>query len=324
MALYFGWGLLLGQLAACHAYWKVRLHEWHLVSIPIAVLASFLVYWLLLRAIGVRLPFIMAEILCWLTGCNRSKRNDAVSHEPSHKTSDEVCYSWTNVNPVHVLKSQYCPDLIGNQDPSVFYHPGKEYLQISEGRRDQILSGNGFSLEMEGLGCICVPTAWQSELVPTDLEDVGAASSLLGSGTSPTTSPKTLFTAIKIAPDADTNDAPDTDSAVKILEPPLETEFGVGRSERSEENKKDVGVGSGARSGDDKKEEAKNQDTADIDLAGGSESKKEDSLTKAEKSDAVGTELSTDKAEVPHQSRPSSSPPEPSEGQQPSSDKHTS
>ena len=30
MVLYFGWGLLLAELAACHAYWRVRLQEWQL------------------------------------------------------------------------------------------------------------------------------------------------------------------------------------------------------------------------------------------------------------------------------------------------------
>ena len=30
MVLYFGWGLLLAELAACHAYWRVRLQEWRL------------------------------------------------------------------------------------------------------------------------------------------------------------------------------------------------------------------------------------------------------------------------------------------------------
>ena len=30
MVLYFGWGLLLAELAACHAYWRVRLQEWSL------------------------------------------------------------------------------------------------------------------------------------------------------------------------------------------------------------------------------------------------------------------------------------------------------
>ena len=32
MVLYFGWGLLLAELAACHAYWRVRLQEWSLGS----------------------------------------------------------------------------------------------------------------------------------------------------------------------------------------------------------------------------------------------------------------------------------------------------
>lgn len=35
MVLYFGWGLLLAELAACHAYWRVRLQEWHLAGLAL-------------------------------------------------------------------------------------------------------------------------------------------------------------------------------------------------------------------------------------------------------------------------------------------------
>eukprot|EP00930_Biecheleria_cincta_P022580 TRINITY_DN16484_c0_g1_i2.p1 TRINITY_DN16484_c0_g1~~TRINITY_DN16484_c0_g1_i2.p1 ORF type:complete len:1059 (-),score=144.64 TRINITY_DN16484_c0_g1_i2:9-3158(-) len=169
VCLYFGWGLLLAQLAACYAYWKVRLQEWNVALIPAAVVLSFTVYFVLLRCVvGVRLPLSLIEHLCWLCGCHRRKAYSADSPEPSHRTSEEVCYSWTNVNPVHVLKSQYCRDLMMDQAPCIFYDPGKEYLQVPRGRKDQILRGKGLHLELEGLGCLCVPGAEEEPLLRSE------------------------------------------------------------------------------------------------------------------------------------------------------------
>ena len=49
MVLYFGWGLLLAELAACHAYWRVRLQEWLLGFVGFVAhkfgLPRFLVLW---------------------------------------------------------------------------------------------------------------------------------------------------------------------------------------------------------------------------------------------------------------------------------------
>jgi len=69
------------------------------------------------------------------------------------------CYDWLNVNPVHVLKTNYCEDLVEDYDQAIFYDVGKEYLQIqserTSGRGSQrksrwSLLERGASLEFEG------------------------------------------------------------------------------------------------------------------------------------------------------------------------------
>merc|ERR1719259_644990 len=49
-------------------------------------------------------------------------------------------YTWFNMNPVHVLKSSYCPEELGKASMdtaiTVPFEYGKEYLQIFSDRRD--------------------------------------------------------------------------------------------------------------------------------------------------------------------------------------------
>jgi len=89
---------------------------------------------------------------------------------PTSPTCEDFCYNWLNVNPVYVLKSQYCSDLMGGVDPVIFYEPGKEYLQLFSGSETPVhrCSSNnmrwktqGICLELEGLGFF-------SPLIPND------------------------------------------------------------------------------------------------------------------------------------------------------------
>ncbi|CAE7834673.1 ttn-1 [Symbiodinium sp. CCMP2592] len=154
MVLYFGWGLLLAELAACHAYWRVRLQEWQWISILKAVALSYAVYWSLLWALGVPWPLRFRGEL------DRLERTRERSDDRCQSCED-FCYNWLNVNPVYVLKSQYCADEFG-LDPCVFYEPGKEYLQLAPGDGDLHTAQSqrwkkasaGLWLEFEGLGCI--------------------------------------------------------------------------------------------------------------------------------------------------------------------------
>ncbi|CAE7547410.1 ttn-1, partial [Symbiodinium sp. KB8] len=154
MVLYFGWGLLLAELAACHAYWRVRLQEWQWISILKAVALSYAVYWSLLWALGVPWPLRFRGEL------DRLERTRERSDDRCQSCED-FCYNWLNVNPVYVLKSQYCADEFG-LDPCVFYEPGKEYLQLAPGDGDLHAAQSqrwkkasaGLWLEFEGLGCI--------------------------------------------------------------------------------------------------------------------------------------------------------------------------
>jgi len=172
VVLYLGWGLLLAELAACHAYWKARRSEWPWLSIPIAVAASYVLYWASLRwAVGVRLseqePPAAAAPAASAETAPASPGSDGELACAGQAKAAEVCYDWLNVNPVYVLKSQYCRDLLGGAEPAVFYDAGKEYLQLtSEGAagpaqvqrkrpstRHWATFDWGPSVELEGLGC---------------------------------------------------------------------------------------------------------------------------------------------------------------------------
>jgi len=177
LVLYLGWGLLLAELAACHAYWRVRRWEWPWWSIPIAVVASYILYWSLLRfLVGVQLfpgeapPLVPQE--------GTQARSGQLQ-----KLCQEVCYNWLNVNPVYVLKSQYCEDILGGMEPVAFYDAGKEYLQLASGglpgpvqpqRQGKHWArwtsmDRGIALELEGMGCIgpfSMEREMSSEFVP--------------------------------------------------------------------------------------------------------------------------------------------------------------
>jgi len=168
--LYFGWGLLLAHLASCHAYWKVRLQLWSPGSIPAAIAASYVGYWLLLRClVGVKWPLGTYSGLKKLMTRPQKSLGDSMA-SPTSPTCEDFCYNWLNVNPVYVLKSQYCSDLMGGVDPVIFYEPGKEYLQLFSGSETPVhrCSSNnmrwktqGICLELEGLGFF-------SPLIPND------------------------------------------------------------------------------------------------------------------------------------------------------------
>lgn len=108
----YTWGLVLAELAACHAFWRVRLKDWPIGAIPIAFVASLLLYWFFLR------------LLCRFRKVPQQREED-------RPVAAKVCYDWLNVNPVRVLKSQYVAD--SGLSPAVFYDPGKEYLQLHAG-----------------------------------------------------------------------------------------------------------------------------------------------------------------------------------------------
>ncbi|OLQ00665.1 hypothetical protein AK812_SmicGene16670 [Symbiodinium microadriaticum] len=162
MVLYFGWGLLLAELA---------------VDIDPEGSGTFLrgclsghraVYWSLLWALGVPWPLRFRGELdtqlnrYWLVRYKAVQwsvvgyiRYGAVwtgwsgpEKDPTWdrcQSCEDFCYNWLNVNPVYVLKSQYCADEFG-LDPCVFYEPGPSERQF--------LTGGGLWLEFEGLGCI--------------------------------------------------------------------------------------------------------------------------------------------------------------------------
>jgi len=54
---------------------------------------------------------------------------------PTSPTCEDFCYNWLNVNPVYVLKSQYCSDLMGGTDPVVSTNRGKSTCSFSQGVR---------------------------------------------------------------------------------------------------------------------------------------------------------------------------------------------
>ncbi|CAE7709854.1 unnamed protein product [Symbiodinium pilosum] len=151
------------------------------ISILKAVAASYAVYWSLLWVLGVPWPL---RFRGELDGLERTReRSDDVArqaYDQKLETSgiirgdfrakiadrcqscEDFCYNWLNVNPVYVLKSQYCSSDFG-LDPCVFYEPGKEYLQLAPGDEGDLHAAQsqrwkkasvGLWLEFEGLGCI--------------------------------------------------------------------------------------------------------------------------------------------------------------------------
>lgn len=185
IVIYVGFGLVLAELAACHAYWQVRLQEWHPRCIITLTLSSTLLYCTLLRfAVGLRWPmtseFDRMKRLCYGGESSTSTVSTLWSCE-------DYCYNWLNVNPVYVLKSQYCDDLLGGADKQIFYDPGKEYLQlfcstspVNSPHNPRNARWNthksGLWLELEGLGIIS--PLLQSEdfflsAESTDIADVG-------------------------------------------------------------------------------------------------------------------------------------------------------
>jgi len=163
VVLYLGWGLLLAELAACHAYWRVQRLEWPWWTILVATAVSYAVYWPLLQFV-VGVPFFgQGRAPSLATADDRTLRASHTGPAESNQLWQEVCYDWFNVNPIHVLKSQYCEELFDDQQPVVFYDAGKEYLQLNPGgaegpetprsywnhRRGQWSS---VELELEGLG----------------------------------------------------------------------------------------------------------------------------------------------------------------------------
>eukprot|EP00929_Paragymnodinium_shiwhaense_P057298 TRINITY_DN2867_c0_g1_i1.p1 TRINITY_DN2867_c0_g1~~TRINITY_DN2867_c0_g1_i1.p1 ORF type:complete len:1535 (+),score=370.61 TRINITY_DN2867_c0_g1_i1:90-4694(+) len=160
VVLYVGWGLILAELAVCHAYWKIRLEEWTIKMIPISIVGSYAIYWLLLRgAVGVISPTRSDS------SEDRQKTHRAGESPTDGAPAGETgrCYDWLNVNPAHVLKNQYCRDLLDHAAPVVFYDPGKEYLQLCAEGGGPIcgptstrwnLMNRGMDVELEGLGII--------------------------------------------------------------------------------------------------------------------------------------------------------------------------
>ncbi|CAK9028989.1 Hypothetical protein SCF082_LOCUS18593 [Durusdinium trenchii] len=96
MVLYFGWGLLLAELAACHAYWRVRLQEWQWISILQSVIMSYAIYWTFLWLLGVPWPLRLHGELDVL------ERSRERSDDDRCQSCEDFCYNWLNVNPVYV------------------------------------------------------------------------------------------------------------------------------------------------------------------------------------------------------------------------------
>eukprot|EP00913_Durusdinium_trenchii_P002899 g2686.t1 len=168
MVLYFGWGLLLAELAACHAYWRVRLQEWQWISILQSVIMSYAIYWTFLWLLGVPWPLRLHGELDVL------ERSRERSDDDRCQSCEDFCYNWLNVNPVYVLKSQYCET---DGDPMIFYEPGTgpraEYLQLAPTDETCVqntsnqrwkMASSGLWLELEGLGCIGIAPFLDSEV----------------------------------------------------------------------------------------------------------------------------------------------------------------
>ncbi|CAK9073992.1 unnamed protein product, partial [Durusdinium trenchii] len=163
MVLYFGWGLLLAELAACHAYWRVRLQEWQWISILQSVIMSYAIYWTFLWLLGVPWPLRLHGELDVL------ERSRERSDDDRCQSCEDFCYNWLNVNPVYVLKSQYCET---DGDPMIFYEPGTGYLQLAPTDETCVqntsnqrwkMASSGLWLELEGLGCIGIAPFLDSE-----------------------------------------------------------------------------------------------------------------------------------------------------------------
>eukprot|EP00434_Breviolum_minutum_P003214 symbB.v1.2.002828.t1/scaffold144.1/size299099/6 len=83
---------------------------------------SYAIYWTLLWVLGVPWPLRLRGELDVL------ERSRERSDDDRCQSCEDFCYNWLNVNPVYVLKSQYCETAV---EPMIFYEPGKEPLGIT-------------------------------------------------------------------------------------------------------------------------------------------------------------------------------------------------
>ena len=94
MVLYFGWGLLLAELAACHAYWRVRLQEW---SLGLAEIFEDLqgISWIIISYHG--FSWTYREIIFWTSRFGDFCLDNPPSQKDSHELHEEL--PWISVYP---------------------------------------------------------------------------------------------------------------------------------------------------------------------------------------------------------------------------------
>jgi len=121
------WGVVPATVLAAFGFWGVRCNKF-------GDNASMTSYWIvlflfLLGAAVHRLTLSMLEAPREVVDLDRKDRTYA-------QTVAELRYTWFNTNPVHVLKSCYYPEVLGEGMEQVMapvpFEFGKEYLQLPE------------------------------------------------------------------------------------------------------------------------------------------------------------------------------------------------